>query len=156
MLIYRVEFRASVIEYLRGIARYKKATNVGPYSNQGINFSQNCPNSFKALRKIGFLGFEHYGQHRKRHPAPQEDADLMTSMIERNERYNISEFHFGFGTINQFRSWFDIPNREMMQECGFYLAVYEVEENDVHLGSTQCVFRLEKAELVSYVELEDI
>ncbi|UNA02373.1 hypothetical protein [Serratia phage SP1] len=154
MFVYRVEFRASVVEYL-SVGGYNKAANIGPYSNQAVNF-QGCPNSFRGLREIGLLGFEHFGQHRRYHPAPQEDHALIESMENAGVRYEMHKFHFGFATLNQFRRWFDVGNRQRMAERGFWLAVYDVEPEDAHIGSTQCVFDMKAAALVSYMELEEI
>lgn len=153
MKIYRVEIRLSIIQFDE--QNRVHATNIGPYSCSLPNL-RHVGKSYMDLRYVGWFNFSHRNQTMSRHPAPQEDELLMRSMEKSNERYSIREFHFGFPSLWHVRNWFDIENREIMHDAGFFISEYDVPEDSGHIGKSQAIFRMDKATLVRYHELTEI
>ncbi|AIT74649.1 hypothetical protein RB33_011 [Enterobacteria phage RB33] len=49
--------------------------------------------------------------------------------------------------------WFTREEREELSSKGFYLAVYEVPDDQVIIGGHQVMFRKSYAELVDFIEM---
>lgn len=52
--------------------------------------------------------------------------------------------------------WFTREERKELSSKGFYLAVYEIPEDEVVIGGRQVMFRKSYAELVDFIELRTI
>lgn len=72
------------------------------------------------------------------HPTPMMDSLLMSNLGYND---NMSSHHFGFGSVDQLRRW--IYNDDWLRQlhnAGFILVTYDVPDEYVFLGNTQCVF----------------
>lgn len=106
------------------------------------------------IRNNMLFCFSHEECSMKTHPAPTSDMKLMQSFEDKEERPVIRGYTFGFKDLNQLKSWFNENSRIRLHLGGYYVSIYEVAE--VHVGDTQCVFRKENAELVSFISCLEV
>jgi hypothetical protein len=99
-----------------------------------------------------------------RHPAPRNDSLLVSGINGLRSDDEISwcvsdwiqyhDFIFGFASVDQLRSWVHKDRwLWLMQERGFHLAVFDVE--DVIVGHTQCIFKRKDVKHTSYFPIAD-
>lgn len=92
-------------------------------------------------------------------PPPGADKKLMASAVS---RYNVEdqfelpkrwhkEYYFGFETEGHFYKWFDDCDFVSLRNKGYYLAIYEVDDNSVLLGDSQVMFKRAKAVQVDFI-----
>lgn len=102
----------------------------------------------------------------ERHPAPHNDSLLVENIAFHRSReadyegwstcgwIEVNEYRFGFSSTDQLRSWvYDDKWLWQMQQNGFRLAVYEVE--DAIVGHTQAIFIRNSSMQVSYFNIAD-
>lgn len=88
---------------------------------------------------------------KNRHPAPYDDSKLVRSgfdVFKRNFEcsYDVEDLSFGFESPEQYRSWFFSDELlHKLDAMGFRLHVYDVPENQVAFGNSQCAFRKDRA-----------
>ncbi|AWD92193.1 hypothetical protein KNT86_gp266 [Enterobacteria phage vB_EcoM_IME341] len=64
--------------------------------------------------------------------------------------------HFAFASEYDMMRWFTREEREELSSKGFYLAVYEIPEDEVVIGGRQVMFRKSYAELVDFIEMRKL
>src|SRR5688572_1332894 len=90
----------------------------------------------------GGIPTEHYAELQA-HPAPwQEEPPFL-----------VEGRHFGFVSREQYDAWFYEHTRPALKENGFVLAIYECEDDGVHVTKHQCVFVKDKARHIRDEEL---
>lgn len=102
-----------------------------------------------------------------KHPAPWRDSLLVhNSNRKRGDAFDITDsfdtwfseenYIFGFASTEQLRSWVFVDLwLWLMQERGFRLAVMEIEDDDVIVGHTQCIFKRENVKQTSYFPIAE-
>lgn len=92
-------------------------------------------------------------------PPPGADKKLCASMLthfnvetkeELPKRWH-KEFYFGFETEGHFYKWFDDCDFDSLRNKGYYLAIYEVDDNSVLLGDSQVMFKRADAVQVDFI-----
>ncbi|WQZ01022.1 hypothetical protein 04086_4571 [Escherichia phage 04086] len=68
----------------------------------------------------------------------------------------VNLYHFAFASEYDMMRWFTREERAELSSKGFYLAVYEIPEDEVVIGGRQVMFRKSHAELVDFIELRTI
>ncbi|MGZ8887974.1 MAG: hypothetical protein ACXW1D_00280 [Halobacteriota archaeon] len=83
----------------------------------------------------------------ERHPTPYNDDRLMSNLFQKSgSRYEFSEFHFRFSSLDQLRRWFfEDKILRMMHDRGVVVSEYVCHWDDVVHGHTQAIFLREKA-----------
>lgn len=95
----------------------------------------------------------------RRWPMPQRDTKLMEDRGAKTERlypgqmpgsYELLDLYkFCFCTYEQMEAWiYDFDWRVTLGELGIIMSVYEVDDDWVMIGATQCTFRRDKAKLL--------
>lgn len=91
--------------------------------------------------------------HDYRHPMPYEDSLLrenMRSSFLEEDLYDISNYIFGFTSLEQLRCW--IYSDSWLKDLhyrGFILSIYEVEDEKALVGHTQVIF-IRSSDVVKY------
>ncbi|MFP9216333.1 hypothetical protein, partial [Enterococcus faecalis] len=65
----------------------------------------------------------------------------------------VALYHFAFASEYDMMKWFTREEREELASKGFYLAVYEVPDDQVIIGGHQVMFRKSYAELKGFITL---
>jgi hypothetical protein len=102
----------------------------------------------------------------ERHPAPRNDSLLVHHInntrgsreltLEISDWVEHHNYIFGFASPEQLRAWvYEDLWITQMQRRGFRLTVLEVEDNDVLVGHTQCIFKREHVKQESYFNIAD-
>ena len=180
MLIYRVErkfcTRREDIRQLKfercpsggwttvqGQFEHKPSWNKEPRSPYGWAGTDNSEDTILWMDKHGIEegNFRHIVNSKGafNRPPPGADKKLMASAVS---RYNVEdqfelpkrwhkEYYFGFETEGHFYKWFDDCDFDSLRNKGYYLAIYEVDDNSVLLGDSQVMFKRADAVQVDFI-----
>ncbi|QJI10815.1 hypothetical protein GuL6_009 [Buttiauxella phage vB_ButM_GuL6] len=146
MLVYRIELCVSTIKEINRNKLTLWNRNVGPYVTQVFNNT-----TLKWLENFYINPRPCISLDDARHPAPWED-DRLTRNLEC--RGGFDGLHFGFSSLPKLSKWFNKYERERLHNCGFVCMVYEVDK--LYAGKAQCVFDLQRANLVNMLSLKEI
>ena len=146
-----------------GTFKLTQSWNKEPRSPYGWVGCDNSDETYNFLDKNGISigSFSHINgnagvPHR---PGPGNDKKLIESALfhfgvevqsELPPKWH-KEFYFGFESEVQFREWFDKEDFDTLHYKGYYLAIYEVSNNSVLLGSTQLMFKRADATQVDFI-----
>ncbi|UZV41338.1 hypothetical protein EcMI02_0012 [Escherichia phage Ec_MI-02] len=165
MKIYRVESSFSILNYEDAITiRRNLCVQITPYRSIMDSWSEEW------LLRVGYSrpNFMHHSDDNKRIPVPHEDKLLVknaNTVINTKFKKDyvgveyhipgwfIALYHFAFASEYDMMRWFTREEREELSSKGFYLAVYEVPEDEVIIGGHQVMFRKSHAELVDFIEM---
>lgn len=168
MRIYRVESSFSIMrdsssEIVRG-----ECIQTTPYS--GIPGVESI--LWLSSHGISSAAFRHHKESNKNIPLPSQDKLLVknaTKAIQtkwdrpdyKNEdeyipSWLIHLYHFAFASEYDMMRWFTREEREELSSKGFYIAVYEIPEDEVIIGDRQLMFRKSHAELVDFIEMRKL
>lgn len=165
MKIYRVESSFSILDYEDAITiRRNLCVQITPYRSIIDSWSEEW------LLHVGYdrPNFMHHSDNNKRIPLPHEDKLLVknaNTVINTKFKKDyvgveyhipgwfIALYHFAFASEYDMMRWFTREEREELSSKGFYLAVYEVPEDEVIIGGHQVMFRKSHAELVDFIEM---
>lgn len=166
MKIYRVESSFSILDYEDAITiRRNLCVQITPYRSIIDSWSEEW------LLRVGYSrpNFMHHSDDNKRIPVPHEDKLLVKNAnIVINTKFKkdyvgveyhipgwfIALYHFAFASEYDMMRWFTREEREELSSKGFYLAVYEVPEDEVIIGGHQVMFRKSHAELKGFITLD--
>lgn len=166
MKIYRVESSFSILDYEDAIIiRRNLCVQITPYRS----IIDSCSEEW--LLHVGYdrPNFMHHSDNNKRIPLPHEDKLLVKNAnIVINTKFKkdyvgveyhipgwfIGLYHFAFASEYDMMRWFTREEREELSSKGFYLAVYEVPEDEVIIGGHQVMFRKSHAELKGFITLD--
>lgn len=166
MKIYRVESSFSILNNEDAITiRRNLCVQITPYRSIIDSWSEEW------LLHVGYdrPNFMHHSNDNKRIPLPHEDKLLVKNAniaintnFEKEEYVGVDHYipgwfialyHFAFASEYDMMRWFTREEREELSSKGFYLAVYEVPEDEVIIGGHQVMFRKSHAELVDFIEM---
>ena len=165
MKIYHVESSFSILNYEDAITiRRNLCVQITPYRSIIDSWSEEW------LLRVGYSrpNFMHHSDDNKRIPVPHEDKLLVKNAnIVINTKFKkdyvgveyhipgwfIALYHFAFASEYDMMRWFTREEREELSSKGFYLAVYEVPDDQVIIGGHQVMFRKSHAELVDFIEM---
>lgn len=166
MKIYRVESSFSILNYEDAITiRRNLCVQITPYRSIMDSWSEEW------LLHVGYdrPNFMHHSNDNKRIPLPHEDKLLVKNAniaintnFEKEEYVGVDHYipgwfialyHFAFASEYDMMRWFTREEREELSSKGFYLAVYEVPDDQVIIGGHQVMFRKSHAELVDFIEM---
>ncbi|CAL1641087.1 hypothetical protein FV788_00295 [Shigella sonnei] len=166
MKIYRVESSFSILNNEDAITiRRNLCVQITPYRSIIDSWSEEW------LLHVGYdrPNFMHHSNDNKRIPLPREDKLLVKNAniaintnFEKEEYVGVDHYipgwfialyHFAFASEYDMMRWFTREEREELSSKGFYLAVYEVPEDEVIIGGHQVMFRKSHAELVDFIEM---
>lgn len=165
MKIYRVESSFSILDYEDAITmRRNLCVQITPYRS----IIDSCSEEW--LLHVGYdrPNFMHHSDNNKRIPLPHEDKLLVknaNTVINTKFKKDyvgveyhipgwfIALYHFAFASEYDMMRWFTREEREELSSKGFYLAIYEVPEDEVIIGGHQVMFRKSHAELVDFIEM---
>lgn len=91
-------------------------------------------------------------------PTPTNDERLM-SALRKSDLYSVYdcaymgiEARFAFRTLKELRQWFPVADRATrhLATCGYGVAVYECEQQNLFVGSTQVLFDIKHSTRVSF------
>lgn len=166
MKIYRVESSFSILDYEDAITiRRNLCVQITPYRSIIDSWSEEW------LLHVGYdrPNFMHHSDNNKRIPLPHEDKLLVKNAnIVINTKFKkdyvgveyhipgwfIALYHFAFASEYDMMRWFTREEREELASKGFYLAIYEVPEDEVIIGGHQVMFRKSHAELKGFITLD--
>ena len=166
MKIYRVESSFSILDYEDAITiRRNLCVQITPYRSIIDSWSEEW------LLHVGYdrPNFMHHSDNNKRIPLPHEDKLLVKNAnIVINTKFKkdyvrveyhipgwfIALYHFAFASEYDMMRWFTREEREELASKGFYLAVYEVPDDQVIIGGHQVMFRKSHAELKGFITLD--
>ncbi|QWY90377.1 hypothetical protein Phage132_012 [Escherichia phage 132] len=166
MKIYRVESSFSILNYEDAITiRRDLCVQITPYRSIIDSWSEEW------LLHVGYdrPNFMHHSNDNKRIPLPHEDKLLVKNAniaintnFEKEEYVGVDHYipgwfialyHFAFASEYDMMRWFTREEREELSSKGFYLAVYEVPDDQVIIGGHQVMFRKSHAELKGFITL---
>ncbi|URY11783.1 transcriptional regulator [Shigella phage ESh17] len=166
MKIYRVESSFSILNNEDAITiRRNLCVQITPYRSIIDSWREEW------LLHVGYdrPNFMHHSNDNKRIPLPHEDKLLVKNAniaintnFEKEEYVGVDHYipgwfialyHFAFASEYDMMRWFTREEREELSSKGFYLAVYEVPEDEVIIGGHQVMFRKSHAELVDFIEM---
>ena len=167
MKIYRVESSFSILNYEDAITiRRDLCVQITPYRSIIDSWSEEW------LLYVGYdrPNFMHHSNDNKRIPLPHEDKLLVKNAniaintnFEKEEYVGVDHYipgwfialyHFAFASEYDMMRWFTREEREELSSKGFYLAVYEVPDDQVIIGGHQVMFRKSHAELKGFITLD--
>ncbi|WAK44081.1 hypothetical protein [Escherichia virus CAM-21] len=167
MKIYRVESSFSILNYEDAITiRRDLCVQITPYRSIMDSWSEEW------LLHVGYdrPNFMHHSNDNKRIPLPHEDKLLVKNAniaintnFEKEEYVGVDHYipgwfialyHFAFASEYDMMRWFTREEREELASKGFYLAVYEVPDDQVIIGDHQVMFRKSHAELKGFITLD--
>ncbi|ANZ51456.1 putative transcriptional regulator protein [Escherichia phage JLBYU22] len=167
MKIYRVESSFSILNYEDAITiRRDLCVQITPYRSIIDSWSEEW------LLHVGYdrPNFMHHSNDNKRIPLPHEDKLLVKNAniaintnFEKEEYVGVDHYipgwfialyHFAFASEYDMMRWFTREEREELSSKGFYLAVYEVPDDQVIIGGHQVMFRKSHAELKGFITLD--
>ncbi|UVD36699.1 hypothetical protein A2_gp13 [Shigella phage A2] len=167
MKIYRVESSFSILNYEDAITiRRNLCVQITPYRSIMDSWSEEW------LLHVGYdrPNFMHHSNDNKRIPLPHEDKLLVKNAniaintnFEKEEYVGVDHYipgwfialyHFAFASEYDMMRWFTREEREELASKGFYLAVYEVPDDQVIIGGHQVMFRKSHAELKGFITLD--
>lgn len=167
MKIYRVESSFSILNYEDAITiRRDLCVQITPYRSIIDSWSEEW------LLRVGYdrPNFMHHSNDNKRIPLPCEDKLLVKNAniaintnFEKEEYVGVDHYipgwfialyHFAFASEYDMMRWFTREEREELSSKGFYLAVYEVPDDQVIVGGHQVMFRKSHAELKGFITLD--
>lgn len=167
MKIYRVESSFSILNYEDAITiRRDLCVQITPYRSIIDSWSEEW------LLRVGYdrPNFMHHSNDNKRIPLPREDKLLVKNAniaintnFEKEEYVGVDHYipgwfialyHFAFASEYDMMRWFTREEREELASKGFYLAVYEVPDDQVIIGGHQVMFRKSHAELKGFITLD--
>ncbi|ANZ51656.1 transcriptional regulator [Enterobacteria phage Kha5h] len=167
MKIYRVESSFSILNYEDAITiRRNLCVQITPYRSIIDSWSEEW------LLRVGYdrPNFMHHSNDNKRIPVPHEDKLLVKNAniaintnFEKEEYVGVDHYipgwfialyHFAFASEYDMMRWFTREEREELASKGFYLAVYEVPDDQVIIGGHQVMFRKSHAELKGFITLD--
>lgn len=167
MKIYRVESSFSILNYEDAITiRRDLCVQITPYRSIIDSWSEEW------LLRVGYdrPNFMHHSNDNKRIPLPHEDKLLVKNAniaintnFEKEEYVGVDHYipgwfialyHFAFASEYDMMRWFTREEREELASKGFYLAVYEVPDDQVIVGGHQVMFRKSHAELKGFITLD--
>lgn len=167
MKIYRVESSFSILNYEDAITiRRDLCVQITPYRSIIDSWSEEW------LLHVGYdrPNFMHHSNDNKRIPLPREDKLLVKNAniaintnFEKEEYVGVDHYipgwfialyHFAFASEYDMMRWFTREEREELSSKGFYLAVYEVPDDQVIIGGHQVMFRKSHAELKGFITLD--
>ncbi|CUL01864.1 hypothetical protein JK38_00012 [Shigella phage JK38] len=167
MKIYRVESSFSILNYEDAITiRRDLCVQITPYRSIIDSWSEEW------LLRVGYdrPNFMHHSNDNKRIPVPHEDKLLVKNAniaintnFEKEEYVGVDHYipgwfialyHFAFASEYDMMRWFTREEREELASKGFYLAVYEVPDDQVIVGGHQVMFRKSHAELKGFITLD--
>lgn len=99
-----------------------------------------------------------------KHPLPENDALLYNNHCRMKARQceqndivlYLSDYHYGFKSINQFRAWFyDDDVLLWMHENNYVITEFDVNEEFCHLGYSQMIAILSECKLVKTYSLRE-
>lgn len=166
MRIYRVESSFSILDYEDAVTlRRDLCTQMTPYRSVMDSCSENW------LLEVGFdrPNFRHHHSNNKNIPVPSQDKLLVENSnkaiktkwgradYKDEDNYIPGWFiglhHFAFASEYDMMKWFTREEREELSSKGFYLAIYEIPEDEVIIGGHQVMFRKSHAELKGFITL---
>ncbi|QJA42543.1 hypothetical protein [Enterobacteria phage vB_EcoM_IME540] len=169
MKIYRVESSFSILDYEDAVTiRRDLCIQMTPYRSTMDPWSEGW------LLEVGFNrpNFRHHHSINKNIPLPGQDKLLVEnsnkairtkwkrSDYEGSDDYIpgwfVNLYHFAFASEYDMMRWFTREEREELSSKGFYLAVYEIPEDEVVIGGRQVMFRKSHAELVDFIEMRKL
>lgn len=134
MIVFRVELRYTPVKALDMLGQLLDSIpNIGPYQRKRYN------------KETGF----------KHHSLSWYAMDTMPGPKEENLHFNPGEHVFGFVSLDQLRVWWK-RDHEDLQDAGFYVAQYKVDRRCVSVSPTQCAFKIKKAKLIGWQELDQV
>ncbi|AIT72749.1 hypothetical protein RB5_013 [Enterobacteria phage RB5] len=167
MKIYRVESSFSILNNEDAITiRRNLCVQITPYRSIIDSWSEEW------LLHVGYdrPNFMHHSNDNKRIPLPHEDKLLVKNAniaintnFEKEEYVGVDHYipgwfialyHFAFASEYDMMRWFTREEREELSSKGFYLAVYEVPDDQVIIGGHQVMFRKSHAELKGFITLD--
>ncbi len=167
MKIYRVESSFSILNNEDAITiRRDLCVQITPYRSIMDSWSEEW------LLHVGYdrPNFMHHSNDNKRIPLPHEDKLLVKNAniaintnFEKEEYVGVDHYipgwfialyHFAFASEYDMMRWFTREEREELSSKGFYLAVYEVPDDQVIIGGHQVMFRKSHAELKGFITLD--
>lgn len=167
MKIYRVESSFSILNYEDAITiRRDLCVQITPYRSIMDSWSEEW------LLHVGYdrPNFTHHSNDNKRIPLPREDKLLVKNAniaintnFEKEEYVGVDHYipgwfialyHFAFASEYDMMRWFTREEREELSSKGFYLAIYEVPDDQVIIGGHQVMFRKSHAELKGFITLD--
>lgn len=169
MKIYRVESSFSILRdsNLTGIVR-TECIQTTPYS--GIPGIESI--LWLSSHGVSSAAFRHHKENNKNTPLPGQDKLLVkNSNISIRTKWGrpdyegrddyipswfINLYHFAFASEYDMMRWFTREERAELSSKGFYLAVYEIPEDEVVIGGRQVMFRKSYAELVDFIEMRKL
>ncbi|ABX11036.1 hypothetical protein EpJS98_gp010 [Escherichia phage JS98] len=169
MKIYRVESSFSILDDGNAITiRRDLCTQMTPYRSTTDSWSEGWLLEVGLDRPI----FRHHHSINKNIPLPSQDKLLVENSNKtirtkwKRPDYEgcddyipgwfVNLYHFAFASEYDMMRWFTREEREELSSKGFYLAVYEIPEDEVVIGGRQVMFRKSYAELVDFIELRTI
>lgn len=132
MLVFRVELRHTPIRFKERTNQIESLVNIGPYTHSRHHNDVNCFSDFS---------LSWYAM------------DTMPGPKEENLQFNPGEHFFGFVNMEQLYKWWK-RDYEDLQDAGFYIAQYKVDRRCVAISPTQCAFKIKKAKLIGWQELD--
>lgn len=80
-----------------------------------------------------------------RHPVPRRDSGL-TDGLGRDWEWKLHKYHFGFGSLEQLRSWFYNDSMlSLLHERQVVIAEYLCYPEDIVVGNAQAIFKRDKS-----------
>lgn len=169
MKIYRVESSFSILDNSDVIAiTHQQCRQLTPYRGSFDEWSEGW------LLEVGFdkPNFRHHHTNNKNIPLPGQDKLLVENSNKSiRTKWNqpdyegcddyipgwfVNLYHFAFASEYDMMRWFTREEREELSSKGFYLAVYEIPEDEVVIGGRQLMFRKSYAELVDFIEMRKL
>lgn len=147
MLVFRIEFSASILKY--GYSKWCK--HIGPYAGRPGYLPQD---TLEWLDELCLEPNPCLLQDDKRHPSPSMDMRLQRNLDKANIDFEEHELCFGFPSLQKLSKWFDSDERCYLDACGFICIVYETDT--MIPGNKQCVFDIHKSTPTRFIRLVDI
>jgi hypothetical protein len=95
--------------------------------------------------------------YRQFHPPPRHDS-LLVRNLERS-RYFMSNYHFGFHSVGQLKTWFfDDEIIQLIHDAEFHISHYKIRNvaDYVCEGNAQMCFMLDKATLYNIIPMDSL
>lgn len=146
MLVFRVEFRASLLS-----DRSEWYSHTGPYAGRPPNLGVDA---YEWLDELCLEPHPCLSQDERRHPAPWNDRRLKKNLDILDIDFEEKRLCFGFPSLQKLSKWFNSDDRCYLHHCGFICMVYETDT--MIPGSKQCVFDINNATPKRFLQLTKI
>lgn len=130
--------------------------------HDNLNIGKGCYYSDRHSLSVQRCG--DYEEDLSRHPIPEDDSKLLRSFekLTDEQRFEclriatISDYHFGFKSIDQFRAWFYDDNVVLwLHNQNYVLTEFEVSTDNCHVGYSQMIAILSECKLVKSYSLRE-